>query len=666
MIVTQLPVKINQNTNSFVHIPDHLASKIKQNFTGKFQSIIPLQLVWNDPSRHDLENIEPKHQCFVGWKGDIASECNIEIPFKLAENLSILDTVNKFKNMTERETFHVSIKLVTHAAIATSLSVEPLTNLDWMLLQRHANIIEDELLQQICVLSPKQVFSIWIYNKINIQVKVCQINSIEQNDKICVKLARDTEIAIIPKLCSDENEVTSTSIKAYECNPQNIIGLKLRVYPLKTFIKESNCSCDDYQSWNRIGIVHPSVLKQLNLGAKWPNMKIDNKKCVLIATDKETPIFVLLSNAKRERFSHKKNIENIKQSFMSITNRDFIHLHADDLVVPGHIVLPQSSMAFCKVKIFDFVIIKLPEFKPTFMPCYKEPLFITLTPILSQKELSVLNIEDFTSNALNAICEWKSNFLRVCENIPFVNQCFICLNLKFRNEPTYFLVNINENPISSSIKKTNQNIYSNYNNTAKHYNPLSEVTFSEQSSTISVSRQNFWVLESTSNVDFHIDILHIEKSDPKFLGSRKIEVKHQKDGKKNVINNNSTIHDSHTSSLKFKAPNDIHNYGSDYYSVKSLDELIGKEKVAEQIFFRLDPILNIHMARLRLKLGAPHCGGVYLFGDRGCGKTTLCHAIAKKFRDSSSSLAHTVFVSCATLRRKKQKVIEQVFSQAFS
>jgi len=80
---------------------------------------------------------------------------------------------------------------------------------------------------------------------------------------------------------------------------------------------------------------------------------------------------------------------------------------------------------------------------------------------------------------------------------------------------------------------------------------------------------------------------------------------------------------------------------------------------------KLTPMLNRASASKRVQLGAPHPGGLYICGGRGCGKTTLVKAVARELRISPESLTHTVWLGCASLRGSKRSEVEAAFTKVF-
>eukprot|EP01133_Synstelium_polycarpum_P015193 gene15193-17979_t len=88
----------------------------------------------------------------------------------------------------------VSVRASTKIAMATSVLVEPATSDDWEVLELHADYLEEQLLNQVNVLTIGQTIPIWVHNTTIIRLKI-----VETTPDATVRLSKGAEIIIAPK-----------------------------------------------------------------------------------------------------------------------------------------------------------------------------------------------------------------------------------------------------------------------------------------------------------------------------------------------------------------------------------------------------------------------------------------------------------------------------------
>lgn len=122
---------------------------------------------------------------FVGWAGDVSlAPGAVEVSRPFAAILGLV------------EGEIVTLAAVPDAPVAAQVMVQPHSVDDWEVVEIHANFIEEHLLAQIAVLTPGQVFPVWIHGHTQVRLRV---DARDDNKGDCFMLGRDSELAIESK-----------------------------------------------------------------------------------------------------------------------------------------------------------------------------------------------------------------------------------------------------------------------------------------------------------------------------------------------------------------------------------------------------------------------------------------------------------------------------------
>ena len=139
-----------------------------------------------------LSTLSAKRTVYVSWKGDISSKSKIEFPRELARCIGLINR----ETISTLETAFVQIEKTPSPRII-SLSLDPVGEDDWEIIELNANYLEDSLLNQVCVLYAGQIFPVHIGTSGVVRLKVGDVEF--EDGASCGMLGRDSELFVAPR-----------------------------------------------------------------------------------------------------------------------------------------------------------------------------------------------------------------------------------------------------------------------------------------------------------------------------------------------------------------------------------------------------------------------------------------------------------------------------------
>ena len=136
----------------------------------------------------------------------------------------------------------VNVEFCRNVTECTTVSVEPLTEDDWEILELHAGYVEENLLSQIRVVYTNQIMCVWIHGKTLVRLVVAALDPKQPY----LKLSNVSEVIVAPKVrknavqeekTTDLNATTTTVKKVMPAvglrvSPQvDVQDLEVRVHP---------------------------------------------------------------------------------------------------------------------------------------------------------------------------------------------------------------------------------------------------------------------------------------------------------------------------------------------------------------------------------------------------------------------------------------------------
>ncbi|GBG32884.1 26S proteasome regulatory subunit 6B [Hondaea fermentalgiana] len=428
----QLPVVLVTASTNFVRLPASFAQTVRSAVPAKSQGVVALRLGWLGPPTAESGGLARPCQAFVGWTDATASGHYLELPVGLAEALGIKTALDAATAMAPDSPLVISVAVVPFAPVAARVEVDPATADDWDILQMHAHFVEDELLSQISVLGPGQRFPMWVHGHIRINMQVSNIALVEQGQALCVRLARNTEVLVAPKLRSKDDQHRQQSLRQRELEGSAAAqGLRLRVQPIdleaqhgKTHEGQlqqpsSAAAQESEEDWNGIAAVHATTIARLERGAGWPPIKQLENGDLVYKDDPSRPLIVMISNERRVRLAErarKSKRVSLKpaQGLMSVLHEEHIRLRVSNRAAPGHVMLPCAVQVRCKVNPLEAVVVRMPRFEPRPCPEAFPALSVRLTAIQGQDEAqaeAACPDDDFGRDASLAAQLWQRRMM---------------------------------------------------------------------------------------------------------------------------------------------------------------------------------------------------------------------------------------------------------------
>lgn len=130
----------------------------------------------------------------------------------------------------------VHVEFCKNVSECATVSVEPLTEDDWEILELHAGYVEENLLSQIRVVYTNQIICVWIHGKTLVRLVVAELNPKQDY----LKLSNMSEVIVAPKvrkLQQQEESLNDEIVKkiqpsiALRTCIQHIDGLEVHVHP---------------------------------------------------------------------------------------------------------------------------------------------------------------------------------------------------------------------------------------------------------------------------------------------------------------------------------------------------------------------------------------------------------------------------------------------------
>ncbi|KAF9415649.1 Peroxisome biosynthesis protein pex1 [Podila epigama] len=156
---------------------------------GKLSQNVVLELSWQDGSNNK--------KSYVGWSGGASGSGSSSAPLP-RPGASTADTIEMDPQFGQalglKAGQKVSIDFVKSIQDGISVNVAPYSEDDWEILELHAGYVEDQMLNQIRILYPHQIFTMWVNGRTLVRLRVLDINPVAP----CVKLGANAEVIVAP------------------------------------------------------------------------------------------------------------------------------------------------------------------------------------------------------------------------------------------------------------------------------------------------------------------------------------------------------------------------------------------------------------------------------------------------------------------------------------
>ncbi|KAF9106167.1 Peroxisome biosynthesis protein pex1 [Mortierella sp. GBA35] len=185
---------------------------------GKLSQNVVLELSWQEGST--------EKKSYVGWSGGASGSAGsgsgnnvgAVVPRPGGATGDVIEMDPQFgQAMGLRAGQKVNIEYVKSVQDGISVNVAPYSEDDWEILELHAGYVEDQMLNQIRILYPHQVITMWVNGRTLVRLRVLDINP----NAPCVKLGANAEVIVAPMVRkanggaskSSDNQDLSTNVQ---------------------------------------------------------------------------------------------------------------------------------------------------------------------------------------------------------------------------------------------------------------------------------------------------------------------------------------------------------------------------------------------------------------------------------------------------------------------
>lgn len=222
----------------------------------------------------------------------------------------------------------VNVEFCRNLTDCKTVSVEPLTEDDWEILELHAGYVEEHLLSQIRVVYPDQIMCVWIHGKTLVRLVVAELDP--KLDYL--KLSNMSEVIVAPKVrrkeVADETDLNTGGEKKGSVKVQPSIGLR---------------TCPLIEVGDVEVMVHPDSVDGLCLDTTVPDR---------VRLTKLVPAF--LSQRRRSTGEEENQVEEVKEEGL-FAKAVFAQLTLSNTVPLRHVAIGRVLKNTLEIKDFDIV-----------------------------------------------------------------------------------------------------------------------------------------------------------------------------------------------------------------------------------------------------------------------------------------------------------------------
>ncbi|KAL5773626.1 hypothetical protein ACOSQ2_013550 [Xanthoceras sorbifolium] len=636
--------------NCFVSLPLHFIQTLESTRCGNLPQLVTLEL--RSPNH--------PHPWVVAWSGATSFSSSIEVAQQFAECISMPDHMV------------VQVRVVSDVPKATLVTVEPVTEDDWEVLELNSEHAEAAMLSQVRIVREAMRFPLWLHGHTVITFHV--VSTFPK--KPVVQLVPGTEVAVAPKRRKNDAKKNGDSFVQSSNERNNTRKTLLRLqYSDKELLRKY------YVKGLELGVALTSVAFVSLETAE--NASLHSLQLVTIVPRLSSKA----SMKSQEKNSLKSNSISKEVNGGTLTDKKecrqaIVRLLISDSVAKGHIMIAQSLRFYLNAGLHSWVYIKgfTADLK-------KEIPILSLSPchfkMLGNDKAIENGFDALNSNKIHekknmllrtssgAIVDWSTRDEVVsalsCESSHKEDEETVCQSDNKKGLEcllhTWMLAQLDA-VASNAGSEVNSLVLSN--ETLLHF----EVNGYKSRSYGNVQASSNGSLEHRNKTsEPRLEILYVLTISEESLDGGKIMAYQLTLDERDRQNDNLEGADRLLGKLKFGDP-------VSFYSVKdktstqgfhsNVSSLSWMETTASDVFNRIEVLLSPASGMWFNNYHLPLPGHVLIHGPSGSGKTLLARAVAKSLEEHVDLQAHIVFVCGSRLALEKGTVIRQTISSCIS